>query len=143
MITKTNTKFTMYNCPIQIIEKADRLKKLELELKGVGTELGSFQSTLSTSEAEKKRAELQEIVTKLESKLASLSQNKVSITKADRDKIEKQHSTVSKAYRKRKRICLDILNSILESYPKSKAALIDEIGLEMDEDESIAAILAK
>jgi 26S proteasome regulatory subunit (ATPase 3-interacting protein) len=124
-----------------MLEKSDLLKKLEQVFKNVETELSAFQSTLTTSEAKKKKDEVLEIVTKLETKLSLLSENEISITKTDRDKIEKQYETVSKAYRKRKRICLDILNAILEHYPKTKGALIEEIGMEMEEDNNIVAIL--
>jgi 26S proteasome regulatory subunit (ATPase 3-interacting protein) len=34
--------------------------------------------------------------------------------------------------RKRKRICGDMLDQILESYPKGKKALLEEVGVETD-----------
>ena len=48
--------------------------------------------------------------------------------------IVKSHVIVSSTYRKRKRICGDMLDAILEGYPKSKKALIEDIGLETDEE---------
>ncbi|KAJ8955816.1 hypothetical protein NQ318_005359 [Aromia moschata] len=37
-------------------------------------------------------------------------------------------------YKKRKRMCMDVVNSILENYPKSKKQLFEDIGMETDED---------
>ena len=37
-------------------------------------------------------------------------------------------------WRKRKRICMNIVDAILENYPKSKKVLFEEIGLETEED---------
>lgn len=125
----------------QILEKSEVLKKLEQELKSVETSMGGFQSVLTTEEAVKKKSELQSCVANLRAKLSSLSENQELISKVDRDKIEKSYDTTVKAYRKRKRICMDIFNSILENYPKSKLALIEEIGLEMDDDTNTPSIL--
>lgn len=136
-----NLEYTL--CNLQILEKSDILQKLEQEFKGIDSELKTFQSTLTTSEAEKRATELSEIVSRLETKLSQLSENKIFISKADRQKIEKQYDIASKAYRKRKRICLDILNSILENYPKSKSVLIEEIGMEIDDDNGIVDILKR
>lgn len=38
------------------------------------------------------------------------------------------------AYRKRKRMCNDMVDAIMEGYPKTKKALIADIGLETDEE---------
>ena len=40
--------------------------------------------------------------------------------------------TVSE-WRKRKRMCCDMLDAILEGYPKGKKALYEEVGIEVDD----------
>lgn len=37
-------------------------------------------------------------------------------------------------WRKRRRMAMDILDAILEGYPKKKKDLFDDIGIETDED---------
>lgn len=105
------------------------------------TQLNIIQSTLTTEEALKKKTELQSSVTSLRTKLSVLSENKVIISKEEKEHIQKLYDVTVKAYRKRKRICMDIFNSILENYPKTKSALIEEIGLEMDDERNTPAIL--
>ena len=55
------------------------------------------------------------------------------ITAADKEKIVKKHEASTGQWRKRKRMATDILDSILESWPKTKRSLYDEIGVETDE----------
>ena len=51
--------------------------------------------------------------------------------KADREKCVRE-------WQKRKRLCLDVLGAIMESYPKSKKELFEEIGIETDEDVGVS-----
>ena len=41
-------------------------------------------------------------------------------------------------WRKRKRSCMEVVNSILENYPKSKKILLEDIGVETDEDAGVS-----
>lgn len=93
-----------------------------------------YTSSLTLEQARERKNELQESVTNLESKLSALSQTTNPISQADRDKIEKDYDQVVKVYRSRKRMCTDILDSILENYPKKKSILVEEIGLELDDE---------
>lgn len=76
----------------------------------------------------------------MESKLNLLVENKGVISETDRNKIRKTYDTSVKEYKKRKRICMDMLNGILESYPKSKSALMEEIGIELDNENNTPVI---
>lgn len=112
------------------------MKQLEQKLKVNECELKKHASTLTLTEARDRKNELQESVSRLESKLSQLSQNAKPISQADRDKVEKDYETAVKAFRSRKRICTDILDSILENYPKKKSVLVEEIGLELDDEKN-------
>ncbi|XP_065225633.1 homologous-pairing protein 2 homolog [Planococcus citri] len=118
----------------QILEKNNSLQKAEQQLKQNQSQLNKFQSALTTEDAIAKRDALKSELEKLETKYTKLSQNTVLISETDRKKIMKKHETVVKEYKKRKRICMEMINSILDSYPKSKAALIEEIDLELDDE---------
>lgn len=50
-----------------------------------------------------------------------------------RESTMKDHEAAVSLYRKRKRMCTDILDAILESYPHSRKKLYEEIGIETDE----------
>ena len=43
-----------------------------------------------------------------------------------------------KEWCKRKRSCMEVVNSILENYPKSKKILLEDIGVETDEDAGVS-----
>nr|UVJ69099.1 PSMC3IP [Pagiophloeus tsushimanus] len=49
-------------------------------------------------------------------------------------KTEENYNKYLGIYRKRKRLCLDILDAILENYPNTKKHLYEDIGIETDED---------
>ena len=42
-----------------------------------------------------------------------------------------------KEWRKRKRLTTDILDAILEGYPKKKKDLFEEVGIETDDDAGV------
>ena len=60
------------------------------------------------------------------------------LTAADKAKVVKQHETSTGQWRKRKRMATDILDTILESWPKSKKSLYEEIGVETDETAGVS-----
>jgi hypothetical protein len=40
-------------------------------------------------------------------------------------------------WRRRKRLCLDVVDNIMESYEKSKRILLEDIGIETDEEAGV------
>ena len=68
----------------------------------------------------------------MESKLKDLSTNKVKLSAADFKKACSIKEKTASELRKRKRICVDMLDQILENYPKGKKALFEEVGVETD-----------
>ena len=74
----------------------------------------------------------------METKLCSLRKNQVVISKQEKERIEYQHEKMIKEWKKRRRLSLDILDAILESYPKSKKELYDSIGIETDKEAGVA-----
>lgn len=115
---------------------SEYLKSKDQTLKTVEKEYNEIQSVLTTEQAELKESELKETVKTLQNKLSALAENKTHISEEDKTVILTQHENIMKEYRKRKRICMDILNAILEGYPKNKEALFEEIGLELDEPQN-------
>lgn len=59
---------------------------------------------------------------------------------AAKELAKKDYERVAREYRKRKRACTDILDSILENCPKTKKALFEEIGVETDEAAGMPAL---
>ena len=55
------------------------------------------------------------------------------MSKEEKLAIQGAHGKTVAGWRKRKRMASDILDSILESWPKSKASLYEDIGVDTDE----------
>lgn len=69
----------------------------------------------------------------LEKKLEKLSQNKAKVSSDDFKKAQNLKQKSASEWRKRKRICLDMVDAIMEGYPKGKKALLEEIGIDLEE----------
>jgi len=117
-----------------LLEVGRKYKESEIEMK-------TLQGTFSTEEAKRKVVEMEKTVSGLKSQLDHMSKtsgNAASLK--DRGQVKKEYETVTKEYRKRKRMCMDILDSILENCPKPKKALFEEIGIETDESVGMPAL---
>lgn len=73
-------------------------------------------------------------MSRLQQKLSDLTENRVLVSKEERDKVVKENEGMTKQWRKRRRTALDMLDAILEGYPHPKAQLYEEIGVETDQD---------
>ncbi|XP_054274925.1 homologous-pairing protein 2 homolog [Macrosteles quadrilineatus] len=115
-------------------------KNVEQEAKEAENSLRELLGAPTTAEAKEQLAKLEEKVETLRTKLAKLSENTVLVSPGERTKIKTEHEKLLKEYRKRKRTCMDIINAIMEGYPKSKKALMEEVGMETDEDVKMPTI---
>ena len=96
--------------------------------------LKELQSQPTNEEAEKAISEAENIISGMEEKLNKLSNEKNLISKEEKETISQNHELAVKEWRKRKRMCTDVMNAILEGYPKSKKDFLEEVGIETDED---------
>lgn len=121
------------------------LNKLNSDLKGVEEETSTSEKQLrdllekpTTENAVRIKEELESKMMNLKSRLKDLSENSVIITPEEREKVRSAHEKYMKEWRKRRSLCMDIVNSIMEGYPKSKKTLMEEIGIETDEDAGVS-----
>ncbi|GBP71608.1 Homologous-pairing protein 2 homolog [Eumeta japonica] len=114
------------SCAEILVEKTATLKKAEAELK-------ALLSAPTTSDAKKLISEINTKVETLQKKLDSLRTSTNVVSVDTKNNILDEHIQLCKEYRKRKRIATDIIESIMEGYPKPKKCLIEELGLETDE----------
>ena len=104
------------------------------ELKSAESKLKELQSQPTNAEAEKQIQELENTVSGMEERLHKLSNEQNLVSKEEKDSIAKNHEIAVKEWRKRKRMCTNVIDAILESYPKSKNEFFEEVGIETDED---------
>lgn len=117
-----------------ILELTETLQGNERKIKNLEFELKNLKSSLTTEHARAEKSNLEKQVEQMKEKLKTLSENASPISAEQKQKVEAEHSKNVKEYRKRKRICNDIIESILEGYPKRKKDLIEELGVETDEE---------
>ncbi|ESO06399.1 hypothetical protein HELRODRAFT_64425 [Helobdella robusta] len=124
----------MKQMDLNIAQISENIKQLVEECKTLESTLGQLNSEMTTDDALKMKNKLAKECSILSDKLTSLKSNTNSVSPAERETIVKSHTSFTKEWKKRKRMCNDMLNAVLEGYPKSKKALIEEAGIETDED---------
>ena len=119
---------------LEVRAAGDQAKQLEAKLK-------SLTGTLTDAEAGAELQRLQEANKTLTERLLKLENNQEVVSAEDKAKIVQLHATAVTQWRKRKRMACDVLDSVLEGWPKSKQSLYEEIGV--DTDESVGATMPK
>ena len=105
------------------------------KLKSVEGKLKVLTAQPTNAEAQKMIQELTSDVDQLQEKLRTLTDgSRPVISKKEKENIEKSHEKAVKEWRKRKRMCADVMDAILEGYPKTKKVFLEEVGIETDED---------
>jgi 26S proteasome regulatory subunit (ATPase 3-interacting protein) len=117
-----------------------KLASAEQELKSSENQFHELQCSPTTSEAQEEQKVLENKIRGLKEKLESISKNTIKISEDHKGRIQKDHEKNVKEWKRRKRLCMDIIETILESYPESKRSLLNEMGIETDEDVGIPLI---
>ncbi|XP_064401382.1 homologous-pairing protein 2 homolog isoform X2 [Halichondria panicea] len=99
--------------------------------------LSSLTSSLTSEDASKQLKALTAQISEMKSRLATIKAGTDSVTPEESLKIHKNHEQCFKQWRKRKRMANDMLEAILEGYPKSKKQLCEEVGIETDEESGV------
>ncbi|XP_073962998.1 homologous-pairing protein 2 homolog isoform X2 [Choristoneura fumiferana] len=110
----------------ELLEKTNALKAADMNLKTV----------LSAPTTESAKAQIEELKKRMEAfetKLKVLSTSSNVISAEEKKIIMNEHGKLLKEYRQRKRISTDIIEAVLEGYPKSKKSLLEELCIETDE----------
>ncbi|KAM9844215.1 homologous-pairing protein 2 homolog [Aulostomus maculatus] len=118
----------------QISELSAELQTLTQSCRQLDAELKELNSSLTTEEM---TSEIQELKTECSGYQARLDKIKSAtnhVTPEEKEKVYKERNVYVKEWRKRKRLASDMINTILEGYPKSKKEFLDEVGVETDED---------
>ncbi|XP_067936141.1 homologous-pairing protein 2 homolog [Watersipora subatra] len=116
-------------------EKLVRLnEQLQTEVNHLTSQHKKLVSNLTLKDAKAKLKDVDEECKVMTEKLVKLRDGQVLISKEEKDKIYASRTSMVKAWRKRKRMATDILDAILEGYPKPKKTLFEDIGIETDEE---------
>ena len=116
------------------VDLQEELKKLQTEIHQQENEISNFSKQMTTQKLSSTVASLKNSNSELSLKIESMKSGKNLISKEDRQNIAKQTKSMISQWKKRKRMATDIVDCILEGYPKTKKHLIEEIGIETDEE---------
>ncbi|XP_003486613.1 homologous-pairing protein 2 homolog [Bombus impatiens] len=113
-------------------EVESKYQELQEEIKVQEALLLSIKSSITIEEAKKQKVKLKERIEVLTNKLDGLMEasGTEDLTETKR-KAEEALNEYSREYSKRKRLCTDILDCILDNYPSSKTELYEEIGIDL------------
>ena len=120
------------------IDLTEELKKLQSEIKQQEHEINTFSKQMTTQELSESVEKLKNLNMELTQKINKLKSGKFLITKEERQKIFNHSDKMISHWKKRKRMTNDIVDSILEGYPKSKKHLVEETGIETDEEVGVS-----
>ncbi|XP_008328226.1 homologous-pairing protein 2 homolog isoform X1 [Cynoglossus semilaevis] len=118
----------------QITELSAEAQSLTQSCRQLDAELKELNSSFTTEEM---KAEIQELKAECCGYRARLEKIKSAtnhVTPEEKEKVYKEQTLYVKEWKKRKRLASDMINAILEGYPKSKKEFLEEVGLETDED---------
>ncbi|XP_030264548.1 homologous-pairing protein 2 homolog [Sparus aurata] len=118
----------------QISELSAELQSLTQSCRQLDAELKELSSALTTEEMVSEIQELKEECSGYRARLQKIKSARNHITPEEKEKVYKERDVYVKEWKKRKRLASDMINAILEGYPKSKKEFLDEVGVETDED---------
>ncbi|XP_028311731.1 homologous-pairing protein 2 homolog [Gouania willdenowi] len=118
----------------QISELNAEVQALTHSCKQLDSELKELNSTLTTEEMTSQIQELKAECTGYTARLEKIKTATNHVTPEEKEKVYKARDVYVKEWKKRKRLASDMMNAILEGYPKSKKEFLDEVGVETDED---------
>ncbi|KCV70302.1 hypothetical protein H696_02631 [Fonticula alba] len=118
----------------EVAELEQALQQERAAVRELNQTLTATVATLPNEELKARIEELRETNKKLETKLERLQTEAIQLTPEEIAQVNQSHRKYHRLYRDRKRLCMDILDGMLEHAPMSKEQLFEDIGLETDQD---------
>ncbi|CAK8698473.1 unnamed protein product [Clavelina lepadiformis] len=104
----------------------------------VNAECQKVQASLTTSKVLANIEIINSEIEILEKRLAELKCNGPCMDPVKKNTMVDEHKLNISQWRKRKKMTTDLMNAVLEGYPKSKRQFLEEVGLETDESCSVS-----
>ncbi|KAL4657807.1 hypothetical protein GN956_G2748 [Arapaima gigas] len=118
----------------RIAELSSQLQTVTQSCKQLDAALKELNSTLTTTEMMTEIKKLKQECSGYRERLARIKSAANHVTPEEKEKVYKERNLYFKEWKKRKRLASDMIDSILEGYPKSKKQFLEEAGIETDED---------
>lgn len=96
-----------------------------------------LNSTMTTADMAREVEELKKDCASYTEKLERIKSATNQVTPEEKEKVCSEQKLYCKEWRRRKRMATELLDAILEGYPKSKKQFFEEVGIETDEDHNV------
>ncbi|XP_072212726.1 homologous-pairing protein 2 homolog [Excalfactoria chinensis] len=119
---------------------AARSAELQALLRGcrqLEAELKELNGTMTTADTAREVEELRKDCASYTEKLERIKSATNQVTPEEKEKVCSEQKLYCKEWRRRKRMATELLDAILEGYPKSKKQFFEEVGIETDEDHNV------
>ncbi|XP_005429678.1 homologous-pairing protein 2 homolog [Geospiza fortis] len=100
-------------------------------------ELKDLNSSMTTPEIAREIEVLRKDCASYTEKLERIKSATNHVTPEEKDKVCREQQLYRREWRRRKRMATELLDAILEGYPKSKKQFFEEVGIETDEDHGV------
>ncbi|XP_032394527.1 homologous-pairing protein 2 homolog [Etheostoma spectabile] len=118
----------------QISQLSAEMHSLNQSCRQLDSELKELNSSLTTEEVMSEIKALKAECSGYRARVEKIKSATNHVTPEEKEKVYKEQNAYVKEWKKRKRLASDMMNAILEGYPKSKKQFLDEVGVETDED---------
>ncbi|XP_078125383.1 homologous-pairing protein 2 homolog [Sander vitreus] len=118
----------------QISQLSAEMHSLNQSCRQLDSELKELSSSLTTEEVMSEIKALKAECSGYRVRVEKIKSATNHVTPEEKEKVYKEQNAYVKEWKKRKRLASDMMNAILEGYPKSKKQFLDEVGVETDED---------
>ncbi|XP_034751170.1 homologous-pairing protein 2 homolog [Etheostoma cragini] len=118
----------------QISQLSAEMNSLNQSCRQLDSELKELSSSLTTEEVMSEIKTLKAECSGYRERVEKIKSATNHVTPEEKEKVYKEKNAYVKEWKKRKRLASDMMNAILEGYPKSKKQFLDEVGVETDED---------
>lgn len=128
----TSSNTDLQSMDAEINNMSFTLAELQKQIKNSESVLGTLEKSITTEAAKDELHALKQEIPLLKEKLQSLESNKSQIGPQEKEALYKAKVRYCKEWQKRKRLANDMIDAILEGYPKTKKHLYEEVGFETD-----------
>lgn len=119
---------------LKITELNESLGRLQQQSRQQESEINTFGKEMTTKSLLEAVKTLKKENFELNDRIQKLMSGTILMTKEQRQRLYERKAKMETYWRKRKRMASDIIDCILEGYPKPKKQLIEETGIETDEE---------
>ncbi|XP_019355609.2 homologous-pairing protein 2 homolog isoform X1 [Alligator mississippiensis] len=121
----------------EISDLSSKVQTLQQSCRQMELELKDLNGSMTTPEMIKEIEELKKDCANYTEKLERIKSAANHVTPEEKEKVYNERKLYCKEWRRRKRMATELLDAILEGYPKSKKQFFEEVGIETDEDHNV------